>query len=253
MATIQNAYVYWEPGPQERPIRGLFDVAEVYDTTDPHIGLGAEYQSHRCNQACEWSDFCAPPDVKEWMTLSTVRGDGFAIYDGLECDTAAVADPAEYESRLRGTFDVKAEAAIETRLQQIIMANPAVPAPSGSLMEMVAVLEAELAANYAGRGTLHTDRFTSLHLYGQKIIEDPESHDARVQTINGTPMALGRGYIRNAGMYWAGAAGRVVILRGPAVFTHTPPMADKPARFLLEQQVVILAECVAAWSEVASA
>jgi len=253
VATIQNAYAYWEPGPKEAPVRGLFSVAEVYNVTDAHIGLGAEYQSNRCTQSNEWLDFCLPPDVQEWATLSLVRGDSFAVYDGLECDTAAVADPKEYESRLTDTFDVKAEATIEARFQQMLMTEAAIPAPSGSLLEMVSVLETELAANYAGRGTLHTDRFTSLALYGQKLIEDPHDPDMRVQTINGTPMSLGRGYVRNAGQYWAGAAGRVVILRGRAMFTATPPLADKPARFHLQQQVVLLAECVGTWSEVPTA
>jgi len=125
---------------------------------------------------------------------------------------------------------------------------------------VIANLEEQLAKNYAGLGSLHMDRFTGLVAHGQRLVGEPNPDIGDVHTVNGTPVVLGRGYARTAGQYWAGAAGRVTVLRGPMVTVRTPPMPQQPVavppaltslppRVLVEQQFVILMECVAAWSE----
>lgn len=250
-ASVVDAPGYWEPGPAPAPKRGLFSVAEVHDDVDPHLMMGVEYLTNRCTAGCQWSDFCDPSEVyKNFMDLSVVRGTSSAVYDGLECAEVGV-DPDEQMARLKGTFDVKAEAVIESTLHAILQG--ATPLPATSLPEMIAVLEEELAANYAGVGTLHMDRYTSLIAYGEQLIVEPNAFEDRVHTINGTPIALGRGYSRTSGKYWAGAAGRVIILRGPLITAQTPPALNDTPKVLVEQQFVILAECVATWTEAAVA
>ena len=255
MGTIADAYGYWEPGPAPSPVRGLFSIAEVVDVTDPHLMLGAEYMTNRCTAGCEWTEMCEPPTLtlKQFMKLNPVQGESFAVYDALDCELVGVPHD-EQESRLRGTFDVKAEAVAEARLQAILQGSVALPATD--LPTVVAALEEQLAKNYAGLGTLHMDRYTSLIAHSQRLLVEPEIEGGSVRTINGTPVALGRGYGRTAGKFWAGAAGRVTILRGPvvAVRTNSMPMVagsttSLPPRVMVEQQFVILVECVSAWSE----
>ena len=243
-----NAYGYWEPGPAPAPKRGLFTTAEVVDNIDPHLLMGAEYMTNRCTAGCEWLHLCEPPagQLKQFMTLNQVRGEPFTAYDALECFPVGVTRE-EQESRLRGTFDVKAEAVAEAQLQAILMAST--PIASTSLVDMVADLEEELAANYAGLGLLHFDRYTALSVGAAHILRDPEDVDVPARTINGTPAALGRGYKANANNYWAGATGRVTILRGPLVVSSAPPLGDNRERVLVEQTMVILVECVARFAE----
>lgn len=244
-----NAYGYWEPGPAPAPKRGLFSVAEVVDNIDPHLLMGAEYMTNRCTAGCEWLDLCNPPagTLKQFMTLNLVQGNPFTAYDALECFPVGISRD-EQEARLKGTFDVKAEAVAEAQLQAILMGSGS-PIASSSLVDMVADLEEELAANYAGQGTLHFDRYTGLTAAAQHILKDPDDVDIPPRTINGTPAVMGRGYKANSGNYWAGAAGRVTILRGPLVTTSAPPLGDNRERVLVEQTMVILVECVARFAE----
>jgi hypothetical protein len=247
LTAIANAQAYWEPSRSvDRPVRGLFDVAEVVDVQG-HVLLGAEYRTNSCTAGCAWLDMCDPVGVKSFESPSDVVGCTFAVYDALECELGQ--SPDEMAGMLRETFGVKAEAVVEAQLQAQLMVAP--PAASTSLTDMVADLEEHLAQNYAGRGLLHMDRYTSVQAYSRKLIEDPESHGARVQTINGTPVVLGRGYVRTAGKFWAAASGRVVVLRGPLIEARAPMNETTGNRVLLEQQYVLLVECAAAWTEVA--
>lgn len=239
---------YWEPGPAPPPKRGLFSVAEIHDGVDPHLMMGANYMTNRCTAGSEWLDFCSPlaATVKQFMKLSIVKGLSATVYDALDCEPVGVSAD-EQETRLLDTFDVKAEAVMEASLERRLRADAALPA--ASLTEMIAVLEEELAQNYAGLGTLHMDRYTSLSARAAGLVEIPTSPDGPIETINGTPVAAGRGYYRDADQFWAGACGRVIILRGPKSTYRTPPSLDRAPQVLVEQPFVILAECVAVWTE----
>jgi hypothetical protein len=250
VATIQNANVYWEPDtPAARPIRGLFDVAEVYNVTDPHIMLGAEYLTNRCVPAGTWLGNClGEPDFKTFNGLGLVEGAVFAVYDGIECNDPGLS-PEAHAVVLQESFDVKAEAVVEAQLQAIIRNGTQPVNPIGTL-GAIAGIEELLAQNYAGRGLIHMDRASSVFAYGQKGIEDPESHAARVQTINGTPVVLGRGYTRAANSVWVGGTGRVIVLRGPLKMTYSPSTGDSSPLALAEQQFVLLVECGTYWAEI---
>jgi hypothetical protein len=197
-----------------------------------------------------WLDMCEPPGgaLKEFMSLSPVVGDPFTAYDALECYPVGVS-AEEQESRLRGTFDVKAEAVAEAQLQALIQASGYGVIASTSLVDMIADLEEELAANYAGQGMLHFDRHTALVAGSRHVLKDPDDVDTPARTINGTPAVLGRGYEQSPGNYWAAATGRVNVLRGPLLVTQTGPMSDSPPRVLAEQTMVLLVECVARYAE----
>ena len=241
---------YWEPGPAPAPQRGLFSVIEVVDNVDPHLLMGAEYMTNRCTAGCVWLHMCEPPqgELKQFMTLNMVWGDPFTVYDALECFPVGVT-AAEQASRLQGTFDVKAEAVAEAQLQNLIQSSGYSVIDSSTLVDMVADLEEELAANYAGQGLLHFDRHTALVAASRHILKDPEDVDLPARTINGTPAVLGRGYEQSPGNYWAGATGRVTLLRGPLVITDAPPLGDNRQRVLAEQVMVLLVECVARYAE----
>ena len=249
MARITNAAAYYEPSAAPRPIRGLFDVAEVVNVSDPHLMLGAEYLTNRCTTAGTWLHHCVgEPSSKTFNGTELVQGEVFAVYDAIECNDPALSAEA-HADMLRASFDVKAEAAVEAQLQ-ILINNGTQPVNPIGTLGAVAGIEELLAANYAGRGLLHMDRFSSVYAYGQKGIEDPESHAARVQSINGTPVVLGRGYTHNAGTVWVGGSGRVIVLRGPLNLTFSPKSGDSAARALAEQQFVLLVECDTYWAEI---
>jgi hypothetical protein len=99
---IAGARRYIEvPAPAPK-VGGLFAVARVIDTTDPHDLLGAEYQTDSCLPAQHWSagncgygypESLCNPDPDPVATLKTLRGigtlvtgDPFTVYDGIECE-----------------------------------------------------------------------------------------------------------------------------------------------------------------------
>lgn len=250
MSNPTGARAYWDPGRAAAPKRGLFSLAQVVDNIDPHLLMGAEYLTNRCQQGKLWIDLCAAPNTgtKEFHALDIVIGDPFTVYDGLECPLVGVSAEESVE-RLRESFEAKAEAGAEAQLQQMIENYGYSVIESASLADAVGDLEEQLAQDYAGVGLLHFDRHTAIAARSRNILTDPDSLDDPARTINGTPAVMGRGYSQNADKYWVGATGRVSILRGPLLVNAVPPMPDAPARVLAEQTMVMLVECTARWAE----
>jgi hypothetical protein len=238
MGTIDNAAAWWPLGAPEPPAGGLFDVVPLVQPGDPHVFLGAQHWSNRCTPGGVWLDMCDPQTAKTFRAPELVQGYPFAVYDGMECTIGASAD--DLAGMLLDTFAVKAEAVAEARLQDALAPAPA----ATSLPAAVADLEVLLAAGYAGRGLLHMDRGTAVHAFMENLLV-PSSDGAGVRTINGTPVVLGRGYTAAPGGFFTAATGQVVALAGPVQQVRTPITGTEPGRVLVEQQFVLLVECVA--------
>lgn len=248
MPNITGGEVYWEPGPAPSPIRGLFDVAEVVGFSDAHQALGVEYLTNRCHEAEAWLEMCEAATDKGFFNPDLVVGVPFAVYDSSECKMGMSVDEAK--AQLQASFEVKVEAVAEARLQALLLAET--PVSFTTLTNLVASHEDALAARYAGRGIIHMGRGAGVRANAAGLFQTVESNTAQVQTINGTPVALGRGYKSTAGFDWVGVTGRVVVLRGPILSFDAPSSESTlQRRALIEQQFVLVAECVKAWGEVA--
>jgi hypothetical protein len=259
MPNITGARRYVEvPAPAPK-VGGLYAVARVIDSSDPHELLGAEYQTDACTAAEHWSagncgyGYPATPcnptpnpaaTLKSFHQLTVVTGDPFTVYDGIDCNL--LGGPTDhYESRVRDALALKEQKAVEKHLSGLLAALDATATNDTSIAGVIALAEGWLADNYEGQGLLHMSRTTAALAYAAQALV--ANLDGTLMTPQGTPVANGAGYqtVLTKGMVIA--SGQVTIIRGP-VDVRTAPGQNvgalcEPPRALAERTFVPLIEC----------
>jgi hypothetical protein len=259
MPNITGARRYVEvPAPEPRR-GGLFPVARVIDSTDPHDLLGAEYQTDACSPASLWDGNCGTgfpttpcnptgdPQVKDFHGLSLVVGDPITVYDGIDCEW--VGAPADhYESRVRAGLALKEQKAIEKHIETLIaaMATDITTGAPVSPGEAIGLLEEWLSENYEGAGLIHMSRKSATWACGGDWVG--VGLDGTLSTCQGTPVANGAGYSPTDD--YIAATGQITLLRGPVMVNSVPGMnvgvECVPPRVVAERTYVPLIECGAA-------
>lgn len=259
MPNITGARSYVEvPAPAPK-VGGLYAVARVIDTTDPHDLLGAEYQTDACTQAEHWAAGncgygypatpCNPtPDpaatLKDFHGLSLVTGDPFTVYDGIDCNLLG-GDIDRYEARVRAGLVLKEQHAVERHIAGLLSTLGGAGLDETSVVAAIAEAEEFLAEHYAGQGIIHMGRGVATFAAAADVVV--VGLDGTLATAQGTPVANGAGYgaVAHSSIF---ATGQVTILRGP-VETRVAPGMDTgsgtcgPPRALAERTIVPLIEC----------
>jgi hypothetical protein len=266
---IAGARRYIEvPAPAPK-VGGLFAVARVIDTTDPHDLLGAEYQTDSCLPAQHWSagncgygypESLCNPDPDPVATLKTLRGigtlvtgDPFTVYDGIECEPIGYASE-ELAAKAKASLLLKEAVQVEKHIEALIMAMDTDITPSGTPVDIVAavgLLEEWLDVNYAGLGMMHMARKYATWAINANVVG--AGLDGTLATIQGTPVANAAGYAPTDQII--GATGQITLLRGPVMVNYAPPVVNgltcEPPRVVAERTFVPLIECGAATVKVA--
>lgn len=263
--------------PPVQPYRfGLFSVAAMPpEDADPHWACGVEYQPFSCDRSSLTGDDCTipPPPPKEVPEgVDTVSGTPFTVYDGFHCHVVGYTE-AEIMERARRALELGERRAVERaywtgetgnrpRLADpsAVVLNPVDPPTAADALTPtagLAALENWLADNYGGTGIVHAPRGMSA-IFSRYHLADVVG--AQVQTLVGTPVAFGGGYVVNTGpdgapappgTAWMYATGQVVIRRSP-VWVNPDSVAQALDRahnmvhLLAERTYVITHECLLA-------
>lgn len=255
---------------------GLFSVASMPpEDADPHWQCGIEYQPLSCDRAFVTADDCetATPTPKEVAEgVGIVEAEPFTIFDGFNCHIVGFTE-AEIMARARAALELGERRAVEREYwtgehgTALHLADPsavvlnAVPAPTAAdalhIVGGLAALENYLADNYGGVGVIHAPRGVSAFLSRFHLASVVGS---RIQTLVGTPVALGGGYVVNTGpdgtpappgTAWMYATGQVVVRRSaPWVNPNSVAAAlnrtTNNVTLLAERTVIVSHECVLA-------
>lgn len=247
----------WVEVPAPAPkVGGLFAVANVIDSADPHDLLGAEYQTDACGFAEHWSagncgygypaTACNPnPDpaatLKDFHGLTLVTGDPFTVYDGIDCELVGAPDD-HYKGRVEASLRLKEQKAAEQHVAGLLLATTTTES-AADIVAAVAEAEAWLADNYAGIGVIHMSRRAATLACAADVVSP--GIDGRLATCQGTPVANGAGYGALDGVVIA--SGQVTLIRGPITTASAPGMNSgeecAPPRALAERTYVPLIEC----------
>jgi hypothetical protein len=259
MPNITGARSYVEvPAPAPK-VGGLYAVARVIDSADPHDLLGAEYETDACTPAQHWSagncgyGYPATPcnptpnpaaTNKTFHGTTLVTGDPFTVYDGIDCNLMGA--PADhYEGRVRDGLALKEPKQVEAHVAGLLLALDATSTAATSIADAVAQAEGWLAANYEGQGVIHMSRVTAALACAADVVA--VGIDGTLATCQGTPIANGAGYGSVLAVGAVIASGQVTIIRGPVDVRSTPGQnvgaACEPPRALAERTFVPLIEC----------
>lgn len=241
MTRITGAYGNFEPTAPRPYTRGLFSFSNVVDTDDPHLMLGAEYATYRCNEGNAWLEMCDPAGSKILERPSLVRGDSFTVYDSIQCETVTGDAGDRARREFAESFETKSEAVVEARLKSILAANAVTP--TADVTEALISMQDALAS-YAGLGMLHmNNKFATTALSKNLIVNGTDIREADI--------VVGRGYTSND--YWVAATGQITVLRDSVRVVEASPTREQQPILMAEQNFVLLIECISAWAEPANA
>lgn len=268
MTSVRPA-VYVEAPPVAPYEHGLFSVATDLPgvSGDPHWMLaGIEWESIAAVPVQHYrAGLFAGHAAAATKTLpgspAVSRAWPTAVFAGVECGTFG-RPSAEFEDRARGMVELSAQHAVEETLWAGLGLDPAASANGSvlnatgtaatlggglvSLVAGVALLEAWLADNYAGRGVIHARRNVAPYAAVQRLavpITDEPGPD-KAETPLGTYWSFGGGYDGTgpggtspaAGSAWLYVTGPVVLARSEVVVPAT--FAESINRSLNTEHVI---------------
>lgn len=214
------------------PKGGLFGVATIIDDPDPHLGLGAEYETDVAGSAQVLTDNCTTefpatpcnpdgdPDLLTATTQVSVEGDSFVVTTLIACNPIGTT-PERMRERAAAALAMREQRAVEAYLQSLLLATTTDLTPGGGAPTIdvgVGLLEEWIGANYSGLGLLHMGRRATTCAITRRAAFPGDS--GAVATGQGTPIANGTGY---SGLVLA-VSGQVTLRRGPVIVAYAPPM-----------------------------
>lgn len=227
-------------GPIRPPRRfGLFSVAEVETSTDPHIQAGVQWVADACEPPATVSDGCPCPDLKTWTPGRGVQdATPFAVVGSWQCAKLGVT-LNEAVARARTQLEGGEQQAVEREVWEGTNgAGPRFAHPDtvvigevGCATDLLAAIESYASA-FMVQPVVHAPRPVLAHLAADHLIEKVAS-GARLETPWGTPVAGGPGYaMANTGpdgtpapegSWWVYATGPIKVWRGPVIALPEPP------------------------------
>lgn len=228
--------------------RGLLDVAQIIDSSDPHAVLGGDYLSLMCGLGDQWATFCTTndPQVLNDPTLVENLIDPVTVTYSVKCSPAGNITTG---SDVSTALEYRESREVETVVRDIMIANGST-APAGGLPAAptvaLAALEDWLDQNYAAQGVLHVGTWVATHLMGANLLH--VSDDGSVRTVVGTPVVVGAGYNRpGQSENYMFASGQVVLVRGPREVKEVPMTTGvsfiNESVYLAHRSYVPLIEC----------
>jgi hypothetical protein len=267
------------PAGQPLPF-GLVSAALVIPDTDPHLGMGVQYETLRCATAHLTADECVTGDAQTRPFAADdgrelVVADAFTVYALHTCrPVGGGMDQAEADATTR--LDVGFGRAVEEGFEQVSLAaaDDLTPTPGTPVHPVagVAILEEYAAKMYGGLPVLHVTRGSGTLLTQMNAVE---RQGTRLETKQGVPVASGGGYGEYTGPVgpapddgdpddrisladvdgarWLWITGAVTVRRGPVQNFGSRLRKDPTTHAYLNevgafasQPVVVTAECLAA-------
>lgn len=233
---------------------GILAVADIVDSTDPHIGYGVEWFTFSCGPAgiapgmCEVADGVVVDPEKEFSGGDVVQAPPFAVYAGVVCDLFGRPYDTQVRDRLAGGEDrVVGKAFYEALLvgdnlgsAPVQVGTAAVTADT--IVDVVAELEQFAGENYAGRPVLHMNKATATWAIAADIATP--SLDGTLVTGQGTPIANSAGYPDGV-VFLTGA----VLIWRTAVQVHTVDAVSTNQAYALAERIYSVGtDCLLAYS-----
>lgn len=250
MATVAPAAV---DAPRVTPaLGGLLPVAEITDSTDPHIAFGIEYQSFLCEDGGYTTGCVDAPagvpvdDPKMFGGSHVVEGVPVVVYAGVECDLFGSPYTTQSADRLAGSED-RLVAAAFYRWAALGQWNagtaPVVlpgPITEDNIVAAIAALEQYAGETYAGQPILHMNRATATMAVAARAAFT--NLDGTLVTAQGTPIANSAGYPDGV-IFITGA---VNLWRTPVATYQAPNTATNTSLALSERTYVMSTDCLLA-------
>lgn len=244
MATLDQIYTRVEaPKVVPHPF-GLFSVAPPIAPGE-HAMVGFNWESWACIDPNTITDPCinggAAPGPKEFEQCpNNISFKPVTVYLGIK-RTGQSLDVGQ--TQVQRVFQDAEEFAVERHLWGLL--NTAVTeatalSPSGAL----ATVEELLGTNYMGTGVIHMSRGTASRL-GTELVRNGD----RIETLIGTPVAVGAGY--TAGGPTIYGTGALNVVRGDLEVVSAWNMAINDELILAERTYVAGWDCYATGVKVA--
>jgi hypothetical protein len=224
---------------------GLFSVAPPASPSGTDWQIGVAWESWACLTPNVTRSSCidgladAPPkEMDVCPNTQTVKP--FTVYSGVKL-TGQSQDVAKTQAG--AILEDAQEYAVEQALWAVLAGDVSESAAL-SAVGALAVVEDALADGYMGLGTIHLSRGMAIRL-AQQLVQKGTT----IETIAGTPVAVGGGYESNA-IYGTGG---VLIARGPVDFIEAFAPSVNDLLVIAERTYVVNYDCFAAGSLVSPA
>lgn len=233
---------------------GLMSVAQMITDTGSRWHTGVSFQGNPCGRAKSTIGSC-PDSELDFTKETTADGLGargaetFAVYANIECSSVGSWDDAEARAAAAltngearaiervfwgGQLDTPVSVYIHPHLASddelfdvsglinLQTAADVVITGTVDIVEGLGLLESALAECYPGVGVIHAERSVLAHMAANDLIE---RNGQKLQTIGGTPIAFGAGYLGTGpdatapdpGTTWLYATGAITIRRDPQI------------------------------------
>lgn len=201
MATLDQLHVRVEaPAVTPHPF-GLFSVAPPATPSEGNWQAGVTWESWTCLDPNTTTDPCinggAAPGAKEFENCPDTRTyKPITVYLGLKRNGQSREVGTEQVSRVL-------EDGEEYAVEKYLLAQLAADVTEGAALSPVGALasvEEQLGVNYMGTGIIHMSRATATRL-APNLVRNGD----RLETMLGTPVAVGAGYAGTPVIYGTGA------------------------------------------------
>lgn len=239
-ANITGARAYVDVGTAQPRKRSVLDAANVISVTDPHVLLGAEYESILCGDVGTITTNCGTPANKTPSPIVNVTGDPFALYNLIECAPFGHT-PDEMLTMAETGLAYKEPVGVEAQVGLLLTTAAASAGTPTTNAGAVGLLDQWLLDNWNGQGLILASGTAASVMLGAHALT---YENGVLYTAGGTEVVVGAFGANNV----AYAVGRLTLLKGP-VFSAMVPMnlsTGNPTnltRALAERSWVPLIEC----------
>jgi hypothetical protein len=246
MATLDGVYTRVEaPAVVPHPY-GLFSVATPASPGD-HAMVGFQWESWACINPNTITDPCinggAAPGPKEFEKCPNTNSyKPITVYLGIK-RTGQSLDVGQ--TQVQRVFEDAEETAVERHLWDLLnidVTEAAAMSPAGAL----SVVEEQLGDGYMGTGVIHMSRGTAVRL-GPELVRN----GSRIETIIGTPVVVGAGYVAGGPTIYG--TGALAVVRGDLEVVSAWNMSINDELILAERTYVVGWDCFATGVKVAAA
>jgi hypothetical protein len=187
--------------PAVRPyLGGLLSVADIHDSSDPHVGMGVEYYTYLCSMGGVAPGMCEVPAgvtfdaAKRFESGDLVTAEPFAVYAGVQCDLFGAPYTDQASTKLANTEEYAVSRAFFQHLFQggVTPAPPQLVDNLDDLPDAIGQLEQSAAEMYAGMPVLHMNRRTAANAVSCRAAF--QNLDGTLLSGQGTPIANAPGY-----------------------------------------------------------
>lgn len=231
---------------------GLLPVADIVESSDPHVAFGIQYQSFLCEDGgytagCVDAPAGVPVDSpKEFGGSHIVDGVPVVIYAGIECDLFGAPYATQANDRLAGSEDRLVAAAFYRHAAlgawNAGTAPVVLPGPitEDNIVAAIGALEQYAGEVYAGQPVLHMNRATAAMAVAARAVFP--GLDGSLTTAQGTPVANSAGYPDGV-IFITGA---VHLWRTPVTTYQAPNLGSNTSVALAERTYVLSTDCLLA-------